>query len=243
MKQLSCFVAILLLSYTTFAQTPPLSNPFPKTITVTGTSEMEIVPNEIYVQVDLKEYKKKGEEKVELETIKQDFLRNCKSIGIPDSLITIASFEGANGDDWWRKKKTDPQLLSSISYQIKFTESNKMQLLAEKLNDEATAGFRVARVWHTQMTEFRKQLKVNAIKAAKEKCIYLTEAIGEKISHAITITEQDKNNLISPLQYRSSNSNSILSQDKESGDGNGSGNVSFKKIKLEFSIDVVYALQ
>ncbi|QNA46151.1 SIMPL domain-containing protein [Lacibacter sediminis] len=242
MKQLYVFVVILLFTRTLVAQNLPTCNPYPKTITVTGTSEMEIVPNEIYVQVDLKEYKKKGEEKVELETIKQDFLRNCKSVGIPDSLITIASFEGANGDDWWRKKKTDPQLLSSISYQIKFSENSKMQLLAEKLNDEATVSFRVARVWHTQMTEFRKQLKVNAIKAAKEKCIYLTEAIGEKISHAITIIEKDQNNLVYPMQHRLNNSNSILSEDKVSGDGNGSGNVSFKKIKIEFSIDVVYAL-
>ena len=36
-----------------------ISNPYPKTINVTGSAEMDIVPDEIYVQVDLREYKKR----------------------------------------------------------------------------------------------------------------------------------------------------------------------------------------
>jgi uncharacterized protein YggE len=240
MKQLCMLVAILLITHILLAQNLPTCNPYPKTITVTGTSEMEITPNEIYVQIDLKEYKKKGEEKVELEIIKEEFLKNCKSVGIPDSLISIASFEGINGDDWWRKRKKDPQLLSSISYQIKFSEPGKMQLLAEKLNDEATANFRIVRVWHSQMTEFRKQIKINAIRAAKEKCIYLTTAVGEKISHAITISEQEPTIFSNPLQFNYGYSNTAQSDDKP-GDTENS-NVDFKKIKLEFSVSVVYAL-
>jgi uncharacterized protein YggE len=48
-------------------------NPYPKTITVNGVAEMELVPDEIYVYVDLKEYDKKGAGKVALEKIKADF--------------------------------------------------------------------------------------------------------------------------------------------------------------------------
>src|SRR6476659_9655782 len=84
------------------------SNPFPKSITVNGSAEMGIVPDEIYVQVELKEYQKKGE-KFTIDKIKSDFLRNLKSIGIPDSAINIASYEGANGNLWWRKKKKDKE--------------------------------------------------------------------------------------------------------------------------------------
>ncbi|MDQ3681647.1 MAG: hypothetical protein M3352_01075 [Bacteroidota bacterium] len=55
-----------------FAQTV---NTYPKTTTVTGSAEMEVIPDEIYVQVDLKEYEKKGQSKVNIETIKKRFLR------------------------------------------------------------------------------------------------------------------------------------------------------------------------
>ena len=36
-------------------------NPFPKTISVSGSSEMEITPDQIYVHITLREYQKKGE--------------------------------------------------------------------------------------------------------------------------------------------------------------------------------------
>src|SRR4030095_4326096 len=58
-----------------------LVNPFPKTITVNGSAEMEVIPDEIYVQVDLKEYQKKGE-KMSIDQIKSDFLKNVRSLGI-----------------------------------------------------------------------------------------------------------------------------------------------------------------
>ena len=45
-----------------------------RTITVTGISEMEIVPDEIYVQVELKEYTKKNGDKIDITFIKNNFL-------------------------------------------------------------------------------------------------------------------------------------------------------------------------
>src|SRR5688500_6528819 len=67
-------------------------NPYPKTIQVNGSTEMEHIPERIYVVVHLKEYEKKGSGKISLEKIKSDFLLQCKSVGIPDSLISIASY-------------------------------------------------------------------------------------------------------------------------------------------------------
>ena len=53
------FIALLsMLSLTAFAQ--DTRNPYPKTINVNGTAEMEVTPDEIYVQVELREYDKKG---------------------------------------------------------------------------------------------------------------------------------------------------------------------------------------
>src|SRR5262245_41111880 len=83
-----------------------LVNPYPKTISINGSSEMEVIPDEIYVQVDLKEYQKKGE-KINIDQIKSDFLKNVRSLGIPDSAISIASYEGFNGYPWWRKRRKD----------------------------------------------------------------------------------------------------------------------------------------
>ncbi len=245
MKHLTAvFVAMIALNYL-YAQQQPSCNPYPKTITVTGTSEMEIIPDEIYVQVDLREYKKRGGEKEELENIKTNFLNSCKSIGLPDSVISIASYEGLNSPNWWRKRKKDPDLFATISYQIKFSSSKKMDELIDKLDDEATSNFRIVRTWHSKMIEYRKQLKIAAVKAAKEKGIYLTEAINEKLGHAVTITEPDDS-----FQYQTSNqyktSNFVARKDQMGygeSTGDGSDGLDFKRLRLRFQVTIVYALQ
>src|SRR5215204_5997103 len=86
---------VLLISQLCFGQT---TNPYPKTITVTGSAEMEVVPDEISVQVILKEYEKKGQGKINIETIKRNFLTNVKAIGIQDSLISISAYDGFGGN-------------------------------------------------------------------------------------------------------------------------------------------------
>lgn len=229
---------------TVFAQQPATVNPFPKTITVSGSAEMDLIPDEIYVNITLREYQKKGESKKELETIKTQFLEYCKSAGIPDSVISISSFTGYNNYYNFRRKKKDNDLMASIVYQVKFKDSKTMDLLVEKLDDEATQNFVIASTSHSKMTEFRKQLKIKAIQAAKDKGIYLTEAIGEKLGAAITINEPDVTDIYSSndnIRIRGTNSftsNMVFDKKDEY-----SQQVDFKKIKLRFEVSVIFALQ
>ena len=197
MKKLIIIVNIFLFAMAINAQqVQPIftNNPFPKTITVSGSAEMEIVPDEIYVNITLREYQKRGENKKDIETIKTTFLENCKAIGLPDSLISIFSFTGYNNYYSFKKRKKDPAMQSSITYQVKFKSSELMDKLVEKLDDEATQNFVIANTSHSKMTEFRRQLKMKAVQAAKDKGIYLTEAVSERLGEAITIIEPDESN-------------------------------------------------
>ncbi|MBL7710114.1 MAG: SIMPL domain-containing protein [Chitinophagaceae bacterium] len=245
MKKIISLIMLTGFTATVFAQQPATVNPFPKTITVSGSAEMEIIPDEIYVNITLREYQKKGESKKELETIKTQFLEYCKAAGIPDSVISISSFTGYNNYYNFRRKKKDNDLMASIVYQVKFKDSKTMDLLVEKLDDEATQNFIIASTSHSKMTEFRRQLKIQAIKAAKEKGIYLTEAISEKLGVAITINEPDalqysgnylSNNFLANTTY--SQSNMTLAESDS-----GNEQVDFKKIKLRFEVSVIFALQ
>lgn len=245
----------LMLSFLLFtlvaakAQTPPTCNPYPKTITVNGSAEMEIVPDEIYVQIDLREYKKKGENKTELERIKSDFLAKCSSVGIADADVSIASYEGSNYNYWyWKRRKKDPDMYAGIAYQVKFKESKKMDQLIDVLDDEATANFRIVKATHSKIKEYRKDLKIQAIKAAKEKGIYLTEAVNERLGEAVTIVEPDESNLTNLLdnnahvsQY-ASNYSYKMNEEKITTTDNAV-NVDFKKIKLRYEVQMVFALK
>ena len=251
MKKLIIIVNFFLFATAVSAQqVQPIftNNPFPKTINVSGSAEMEIVPDEIYVHVELKEYQKKGENKKGIETIKTQFLEACKAVGIPDSLISIVSYAG-NNPYFWKKRKKDPDLFAGITYQVKFNNSELMDKLVEKLDDDATQGFLIVSTSHSKMTEYRRQLKIAAVKAAKEKGIYLTEAVGEKLGEAIKINEPDENTLTRTSGlYGSTQGYNVVargaSQARLSNEAffDETG-IDFKKIKLRFEVDVVFALK
>lgn len=202
---------------------------------------MEIVPDEIYVAIELKEYDKKGAGKIGLEAIKTDFLRLCKQAGLPDSVISIAAYEGSN-PYWWKKRKKKDDLYASISYQIKFNNSKMMDDLVTLLDDDATENFQIVRTYHSKMIEFRRQLKIQAIKAAKEKANYLAEAINEKAGEAISVKEPVENhsgNYLNRYSFNNAISGTFYRDQSEE----NSQVVDFKKMKLLFEVSVVFALK
>jgi len=222
-----------------YAQTQPTCSPFPKTISVSGSAEMEIVPDEIYVQVDLKEYKKKNGDKIEIEQIKRDFLAGCKAVGIPETDISVMNFTGSNANLVTKKKRKDPDMIATLSYQLKFSNTQKIDELVNKMDDEATSNFSVVRVSHSKMTDYRKQLKIKAVKESKEKAAYLCEAVNEQLGTTVTIEE--------PQEYFSGNNymvaNARMAMAEDAGGNSYGNNIDFRKIKLRFDVRVVYAIK
>ena len=71
MKKIGLFVFAFLLLFGAGAQQ---SSAGPRLINVQATAEMELVPDEVWVQVQLQEYDKKGAGKVNIEKISNNFL-------------------------------------------------------------------------------------------------------------------------------------------------------------------------
>jgi uncharacterized protein YggE len=233
------FILILTMTFALGGKAQADKNPFPKTITVTGSAETEIVPDEIYVQVDLKEYQKKGQDKVSIDKIKDDFLKKVKSLGLPDSAISIAAYDGSNGNPWIRKKNKKEELFASISYQVKLKSSQQMDQLVNLLDDNATENFSIIRTSHSRLAEIRKQLKIEAVKAAKEKAKYLAQAIDEQAGEAITINEPGE--YIIPYYTNMMKSNTMMRD--QVADGQDEAAVDFRKIKYRYDVTVVFALK
>ncbi|BAV04793.1 hypothetical protein SAMN05421788_1117 [Filimonas lacunae] len=237
-KILVCLVAVTAIFTASAQQTGKTE----KTINVTGTAEMEVVPDEIYVQVELKEYDKKGVGKVDIEKIKNQFLEACKSIGLSEKEVSVQSFSGRDAHYWEykRSKKQNPDMKASIVYSIKLADTRKMNELVDKLDDEATQSFFISRVSHSKLDEYKKQLKIEAIKAAKAKANYLAAAIDEQVGGAITINDVVEND-VQPVIYPQTRmyANMSVAMDKV----DEAMEVGFKKIKLQFSVSVTFALK
>ncbi len=239
MKKLIATVMVLTSVILAHAQTGENINR-QKMINVNGTAEMEIVPDEIYVQIALREYAKKGNGKADIDEIRKNFLKNALSIGIADSNISVESYQGWDGNYWWyhKNKKKNPDMMAGITYQVKLSGTKKMDELVAKLDDEATERFNISKVSHSKLDEYKKQLKIQAVKSAKAKAVYLTEAIGEKIGEAVIINDPNEiSNYPRPVY-----ANAMLKQANFEGVPADEPNIDFKKIKLQFEVNVSFAL-
>jgi uncharacterized protein YggE len=213
-----------------------------KTVNVNGSAEMEVVPDEIYVQVELREYDKKGGSKIDIDNIKNDFIKAALSIGIPETDISVQGYQGWDGNYWWYKKnkKKNPDMKASITYQVKLATTKKMDELVQKLDDEATQNFFISRVSHSKLQEYKRQLKIQAVKAAKDKANYLAEAIGEKVGDALTINDPQEMQVYPQPVY----ANRMMKQEAMGDVGAPSTpNIDFKKIKLQFDVNVIFGLK
>jgi uncharacterized protein len=234
------FILAMTVLFFSVGRAQTVANPYPKTITVNGSAEMEIVPDEIYVMVDLKEYEKKGSGKVSIDKIRQDFLTAVRSLGLPDSSVSVSGYDGYNGNPWLRKKNKKDQLYASITYQVKLRTAAQVDQLVDKLDDNATSNFYISSTSHSKLAEFRKNLKIQAVRAAKEKAGYLAEAINEQVGVAVTINEP--NEYYQPYYNRVANT-MMKVQSVEMDQAADQPQADFKKMKLRYDVTVVFALK
>ena len=90
------------------------------------------------------------------------------------------------------------------------------------------------------MKEFKKKLKIEAVQSAKDKATYLAEAINEKAGEALTINEPNEINPFPQPVF----ANRMLEYKAAADAGDQQTmNVDFKKIKLQYEVNVIFALK
>ena len=213
-----------------------------RVINVQASAETEITPDEIYVQVHLQEYDKKGSGKVDINSIKNDFLAQMKKIGLTEKEITVQSYSGSDGNYWyWHKKnKNNPDLKASIIYLLKLNSVKQIDEVVKNLNDEATQNFFIQKVSHSKIEEYKKQVKAQALKQAKEKAIFMAEAVGAQVGDVLQINEPQEI-IYGPYVYRDAmrmqKAESMNSSEEPGMD------VDFKKLKIKFEAPVSFLLK
>ncbi len=208
-----------------------------RTINVNGHSELEITPDEIYVQIELREYNKKNGDKVDIETIRNQFLTAIKSMNIADTDVVVQGYSGWDGNYWWyqKNKKKNPDMKAGITYEVKVKTVDDMDKLVDKLDDEATQNFYISRTSHSNMDSIKRELKIKALKNAREEAVYLASAFGDNVGQALTINDPNEgNNYPRPIMFKAM-----------AADANQSApmNVDFKKIKIQYDVNVVFELK
>lgn len=206
-------------------------------IEVTGVAEKEIVPDEIYIDIQLKERVEKGK-KLNLDYLEIQLKQELKSIGIPQENLFIGDINAILAKTGWWKE----EVLSVAKYNLKVTNATKMKLLFKSFKKLKINDVHIVKATHSKIKELQKENRVTAIKAAKEKATYLLGAIDANVGKSFYVRE----NNVNIYQPRLANMNSFKirgASSLENADITENKVVQFEKIKLTSSVFVKFTIE
>lgn len=231
----------LFMTATAFAQTPDNKPPVKK-IEVTGSAEMEITPDVITLNITLREYMKNKSSKVAITTLEKQLQDAVEKAGIPKENFTIANVFGYNYDQWWRKKKNDVDFMARKQYSLKLNRLDKINGILSAVDDEGIESVNIASYTHSKMDEYRKQVKMNALKAAKAKAEYLLGAIDEKIAGVLEVQEFNTDQY-SDVRPEMANRVMYKAAAADAMGGAPDSNIDFKTIKVRAEVRAVFGIK
>ena len=187
-------------------------------IEVTGTSEIEIVPDKIHYLIEIREY---FEEEF-LSEIEQGLREALANADIPQNAIRTQEI-----GDYWRQQGQD--FLVSKKFDITLTDFNQINEIIKHIDTKGIHTMRIGELENKDMLAYHQKGKIEALKAAQKKATYLVEALGKKLGDVIRIVEEGSSNA---FPFAQSN---VLSSDAASFDN-------FRTIKKNYSMLVRFEI-
>lgn len=206
-------------------------------IEVYGNAEREITPDEIYFVIALKEYLENDKDKVSIDKLERELYNAVRKIGVDDEDFQVQNVYGYNYDGYWRnKKKERDDFLAGKQYRITFNDLNEVNRLFSYLDPKGIQSTSVEGYSHSDIEDMRKELKIEALRNAKDKAAYMLEGIGERVGEIIEVQEIN-NGYQPPVYYNAARMEMAPSADRAQPE------IDFKKIKLQFQVRTIFRIQ
>lgn len=217
--------------YTSFGQkrttetTPDV--PF---IEVTGTATQEIEPDQFFVSITLSE-KSIDNRKYSIENQEEKLGQILKTLQIDANKLTLSDLSSQIIKD----KKGEIGFKQTKEFLLLLKTSSDVSKLFSALFEANIKQADVIKTSHSNMVAFSKEVRIDAIKAAKEKAEYLLEAVGNTINEPLQIIEETMNssnyNTFRGREYANKELTETISSSE------------FKKIVISFSYRVKYSIK
>ncbi len=173
--------AISFLPISAIAQPAPPEKPY---INVTGVAEQAVVPDEIYIRISITE-RYEGRDKVSIEAQENEMVDKIKALG-----ININDFSLSAADEVYRKAKSFKRdVMGKRNYELKVGSADMAGKVLDTLEAMKIVNASVVRFDYSKKDELKKELQIEAIKAARNKAQYLLEAIGQRAGKPIFVEE------------------------------------------------------
>jgi len=236
MKKTICLILFVSLGFTAIQAQSGEKNFIDKPyIEVTGKAEMEIVPDQIYMNITINEKDNKG--KVVLAQAEKDMISKLKELGIDTKKDLSVKDMSSNFKNYWIKSS---EIMTSKEYQLMVSNAQTAGRVMQGLEKIGISNVSIDRVNHSQIEQFRRDVKVKAVKNAKEKAVDMAQAIGQAAGKALYIQEIEYNNY-SFVKGRALGLKVQTASLLESNE-DAAPDIEFEKIKLEYSVSAKFEI-
>ena len=232
------FAALTLICASTLtATTQTPAQPERRIIEVSGSAERWITPDEFTFKITLLERIEK-KEKITIEEQEAALRTELTALGV-DVAKDLSVFDISS--TYFRQKRVR-DVLGTKDYRLKIRDLVKiarLQELADRLN---VSKLDLIDTEHSEITRLRRETKMDAMKAAKDKADYLLGSIGQRAGKPVFIKEEAEGEPRSPYANYSVNSvSSNIATRSVSDDDDPS--LSFSQIRLRFVIVAKFEIE
>lgn len=203
-------------------------------IDVTGKAEKEVTPNEIYISILLEERMQRGK-KVTIQTQENQLKQTLQNIGVPLENLEVSDLNSSIlKTGLWRKNN-----LAKAEYTLKLNGTENLKRVFESFENLKVKQARITKVEHSDIENLKRQNRIDAIKAAKEKANYLLKAIGEEVGKPMIVNERETYNYANRFKRNQSSLDEIV----VTGYGTIDKPIAFEKIKIVSSVYVKFEIK
>lgn len=234
MKKIMLMAAALMVATLSVSAQAVQPATYENTIDVTGRSQMEVVPNEIYVRIVIDEPALKQKQTVE--KMETDMIAALKKLGInTDKDLKIGNMSSGYQDYFLKKNEAR----TTATYELKVADVQLLGKVYQRLESLGISNINIVRLSHSNIREFQNQMRVEALKNAQQIAQILAGAVNQKAGRAVQITDYN-NDMYVPAPRAE-----VMYMSKAAGanDSLYDTELEFKNIKLTYSVQAKFALE
>jgi uncharacterized protein len=202
-------------------------------IEVIGEAETEVVPDQIYMSIVINEKDNKG--KVVLAQAEKEMMTALKEIGIDTKKDLSVSDMASNFKNYWVKSS---EVMTTKEYQLILADAQTAGRVMKGLERCGISNVSITKVANSKIEQLKLDVKIKAVKNAKEKATALAKAIGQTADKALLIEEIEYNNYaderLTGMKIRKASMRTL--DDIEESD------IEFQKIKLSSRVNAKFEL-
>lgn len=231
MKRVFLLVVGVLMTVAAAAQT---TETYPSYIQVNGHAEREVTPDEFYLSVVLDERDSKG--KISVETQRRDMVAELKRLGVDvEKQLKVANLSS----EFFKKKSS----VAQAKYQLKLGSAAEVAKVWQALDALNISNVSIQKVTHSKLAQFKNEIRIEAIRNARENARTLASAIDQQVGPCFYI--YDSNSDVLPRYYN----NAVMVRSMKMSDAADVAEaaeeevVEFKTIKLEYNVQTKFVLE